>query len=93
MNRKKDYRDMEKYREARNRQKRRYYGKTAHKYGSRRWTQEEKEIILRHELTDMKISRIIKRSVAAIQCKRSLLKGNITAKTAETVGDEKVIAL
>lgn len=42
MNRKEDYRDMEKYHKACQRQHRRYYSKTSFLYPSHPWTAEER---------------------------------------------------
>ena len=73
MNRKEAYRDMEKFRITRNRQKRRYYGKTQD-HGRNHWTCQEDELVLAHTITDMALSGKIGHSVAAIQHRRYRLK-------------------
>lgn len=74
-NRKKDYRDMDKWRATYRRQKNRYYGKTSSAPNSRkRWTDEEVQLVLRHEITDTELSKKIGRSVMAIQVKRIIVK-------------------
>lgn len=45
MNRKEDYRDMEKYHKACQRQHRRYYSKTSFLYPSHPWTAEEDALV------------------------------------------------
>lgn len=73
-NRKEDYVDMEKYRKTRYAQRKRYYSKTANKYEQRKWTENEDKKVLAREKTDSELSREIKRSVAAIQNRRYVLK-------------------
>ena len=46
MNRKEDYRDMEKYHKACQRQHRRYYSKTSFLYPSHPWTAEEDALVI-----------------------------------------------
>ena len=71
MNRKSDYKDIKKWRSACHRQRLKYYGKTADSENShKRWTDEEIEIIMRHEVPDHVISAAIGRSVESIQIKR-----------------------
>ena len=72
-NRKKLYADMEKFRKTRNAQRTRYY-KRSQKYSSRPWSLEEDKQVLAHDITDSKLSELIKRSVGAIQTRRSFLK-------------------
>lgn len=75
MNRKENYKDKEKYRQTRNRQKRRYYGKTKDAPNTGKpWTEEELAIIIDHQITDTEISSIIGRSVGAIQGMRHKYK-------------------
>ena len=69
----KDYRDKEKLRKTRNSQRNRYYSKTSI-YPPREWTCFEIEAILAREVSDMELSRQIKRSVRSIQQKRCKLK-------------------
>lgn len=73
MNRKKNYKDMDKFRRTRNAQKKRYYAKTAI-YAPRRWTYEEEMMVLEHSITDTELSSKIGRSVGSIQKRRSILK-------------------
>lgn len=47
MNRKEDYRDMEKYHKACQRQHRRYYNKTSFLYPSHPWTAEEDALVIK----------------------------------------------
>lgn len=56
MNRKEDYRDMEKYHKACQRQHRRYYSKTSFLYPSHPWTAEEDALVIKHEITDSELS-------------------------------------
>lgn len=74
MNRMKLYKNKELAKETRNRQKRRYYGKTAFIYGKREWTREEDIAIIKHEHTDSKLSEMLERSVSAIQKRRCILR-------------------
>ena len=67
------YKDMEKYKKTRNAQTKRYYAKTA-KYARRRWTEEEDDAVLRHDITDTELSEKISRSVHSIQDRRVRLK-------------------
>ncbi|MBQ9314046.1 MAG: hypothetical protein IJ220_03455 [Clostridia bacterium] len=74
MNRGSSYKDKEKWRSTCQKQKRRYYGKTAFQYSRRLWTIEEDKSILKRNLTDVELSQKIHRSVASIQIRRSRLK-------------------
>lgn len=75
MNRKYLYKDMERYRRTRNKQKRRYYGKTANASNrGQPWTAEDIEIVVAHKLSDTQISELIGRSVASIQQRRHIEK-------------------
>lgn len=69
----KDYRDKEKLRKTRNSQRNRYYRRTSI-YPPREWTCFEIEAILSRKVTDMELSKQIKRSVRSIQQKRCRLK-------------------
>lgn len=73
MNRKSQYKDMEKWRKACNRQRKRYYAKTA-LYPPRKWTADEESMILDSKLSDHQLSPILHRSVEAIQLKRCKLR-------------------
>ena len=72
-NRKKRYKDMERFRETRYSQRKRYYAKTAG-YTPHPWTLEEDKLVLEHSVTDTALSQIIGRSVSAIQHRRCRLK-------------------
>lgn len=63
---------MDRFRETRNAQKNRYYGKTAI-YAARRWTAEEEQKVLEHSIPDTELSSKIGRSVRSIQIRRSRL--------------------
>lgn len=77
MNRKNGYVDMEKYRETSKRQKRRYYGKTAYSANSGAiWTQDEIDMVMKHEHTDHELSVILGRSVNSIQKMRCMTNKN-----------------
>ena len=72
MNRKNDYADMDLFRETRNRQKRRYYGRTTNAPHRRQpWTVHDLERVMAHDITDTQLSAEIGRSVRAIQMMRS----------------------
>ncbi len=73
MNRKKEYKNLDKYHETCRRQKQRYYGKTQ-LYEKHSWSCKEDEIVLERNMTDTEISSAIGRSVRAIQVRRSRLK-------------------
>lgn len=71
----KDYKDKEKARITRNRQRQKNYGKTSFIYkGRRRWTEYEDTLVLEHSITDFELSQQIIRSVKAIQIRRCKLK-------------------
>lgn len=55
-----------------------YYEKTAYSsnYG-KTWTDEELEMVMKHEITDSELSQKLGRSVASIQMKRSITKKKI----------------
>ena len=74
MLRKKQYKDLSKWRATAKRQKERYYSPTQTGHGTPRWTYEEDCIVLLHEKTDNEIALEIGRSVAAIQKRRGTLK-------------------
>lgn len=71
--------DKDKCREARNRQRKRYYDKTAI-YGKRPWTPEQDKMVLNHDITDYELSKIIHHSMRAIQKRRCTLKKQLTTK-------------
>lgn len=71
MNRKSAYKDLEKHRQACNRQRKRYYNKTSFaKRHKESWGPEEIEAVMRHEVSDNELSQQIGRSVQAIQIMR-----------------------
>lgn len=75
MNRKSWYKDMEKFRVTRERQKARYYGKTTDAENRRQpWTVHELEAIMKREKSDTELSAELGRSVKAIQVRRSTEK-------------------
>lgn len=72
-NAKKFYKDPEVYRKIRNKERNKYYSKTAI-YERRPWTYAEDKQVLEHKITDTELSAKIKRSVKAIQIRRTRLK-------------------
>lgn len=68
--RKRDYADLDKWRNTVTAYNRQYYTKTAI-YGSRPWTEEEKQMLFDNDLTDRELSDKIRRSMKAIACMRS----------------------
>jgi len=72
----KSYKDQEKYRLYHNNYMRKYYDKTA-VYRPHRYTDEEDELILKHNMTDTELSDLIGHSVKSIQIRRSRLKKKI----------------
>ena len=83
MNRKKDYKNLDKHHKTCRRQKQKYYRKTQ-LYEKRLWSCEEDKIVSDHNMTDTEISYAIGRSVCAIQVRRSRLK-----RKAEFAGQRK----
>lgn len=73
MNRKKDYKDLTKWKDTCKRQNLKYYRKTQ-KYERRHWTNHEDKLVLERTMTDTELSEKIKRSVKAIQLRRHRLK-------------------
>ena len=73
-----NYADMNKYKAYRNRYKKKYYAKSQANATNRRseYTSKEIEMILDHSMTDQELSKIIGRSVKAIQIKRCRLLGH-----------------
>ena len=72
MLRKKEYRDLEKFKKTAREQKRRYYGKTQNaKNRGQSWSWSEIERIMKRDKTDMELSIEIGRSVKSIQVMRS----------------------
>ena len=83
MNRKNGYSDIALWRETCRKQKQRYYEKTA-THEPVPWTQEDLDLIVKHEKPDTELSRLTGQSVRAIQVKRSRLK-NQSQKRRESV--------
>jgi len=71
--RKENYRDMDKFNETRYEQRKRYYQKSQ-KYEPKIWSDAEIEEILNPEIPDSELSKILCRSVGAIQGKRCNIK-------------------
>ena len=69
----KNYRDKEKCRKTRNRQRQRNYAKTAI-YPPKEWAEEDDALVLEHKMSDRELSKLIEHSVQAIQVHRSRLK-------------------
>ena len=77
---KKVYKDSEKYRKIRNKERIKYYRKTAI-HPKKPWTKEDDAKVLAHEITDTELSKRIKHSVEAIQIRRCRLKAMQNNKT------------
>ena len=73
---KRKYKDNEKERKYRNKQRHINYASTA-LYIRSRYTKEDDKLILAHEIPDRQLSEIIHHSVQSIQIRRSRLKGGI----------------
>lgn len=72
MNRKNKYKNKEKWKETCNSQRRKYYKKTAYAINHRKkWNEEEIKIIMEHKICDRDISKLLGRSMNAIQVKRA----------------------
>ncbi len=84
--RKTEYKDLDKWRKARKRQKRRYRERTnSNLYNRRIWTIKEMNLILEHSMTDRELSELLKRSVGAIQVQRSRIKNERIKENAVSV--------
>lgn len=81
MNRKYDYKDLDKWRRTKNRYKRKYFGKTAIYGLNNKFTEKECEMILRHDISDCELSKIIHHSVSSIQTKRWRLLNELREKS------------
>jgi hypothetical protein len=69
---------LEKFRECREKYKTKYREQTGSgKYPSRAWTDEEMDLILKHEIPDKVLAKEIRRSVTAIQVERAKLKSKL----------------
>lgn len=74
MNRKNEYKDLEKWRKSCENQRKRYYAKTTDAENKNKpYSDREIELILQHDITDTQLSKMIGRSVKAIQVKRAKL--------------------
>lgn len=51
------------------------------------WTEEEEEMVLRHDIPDSQLSMIIGHSVAAIQIRRSRLKRGLVGQHGQDKGN------
>ena len=72
--RRKEYRNLDKYREMRKKQKQRYRDRTGSGlYAPKKWEDWENELVLNHEVLDNELSVMLKRSVSAIQVRRCKL--------------------
>lgn len=71
--RKKDYKNMDKFLETRNAQRKRYYQKTQG-FKRKKWESKEIETILISDMTDPELSALLSRSVQSIQAMRCKMK-------------------
>ncbi len=75
---KSNYKDLDKFKNYRDRYKARYRVRTgSYSYKPRPWTKEELQMVQAHEITDRELSKKINRSVSAIQAARYKLKKGI----------------
>lgn len=81
VNRKEGYRDLSLWRKTCDRQRKKYYAKTAI-YPPQRWTIEEDRMVLEHKIPDSELSKQIHHSVKAIHVRRSRLTHNAKSMTA-----------
>lgn len=72
-NRPECYANKNRYNKTRYEQRKRYYQKTQN-YASKRWTDEEDILVMKHELSDVELSEKLRRSVGAIQARRYTLR-------------------
>lgn len=78
MNRKKDYKDLNKFKKCKRKQQERWRKRSgAFKYGRRRWTEEEDTMVLLQNETDRELSKKIQRSIGAIYARRVKLKKEV----------------
>jgi len=69
--RRKDYKNLDKYRETRKKQKQRYRDRTGSSlYIPKKWEEWEDELVVKHEVSDNELSLMLERSVQAIQVRR-----------------------
>lgn len=69
----KSYRNKDKARITRNRQRQKNYAKTAI-YDKREWCAWEEDLVMAHTISDMDLSALLERSVQSIQLKRWRIK-------------------
>ncbi|MCD8006044.1 MAG: hypothetical protein LUF29_03575 [Oscillospiraceae bacterium] len=74
---------LERVRQRRRANNKRYYGRTTNLYPGRAWTKEEEEMVLAHTIPDSELSAKIERSVKGIQEKRRRLKKEIAEAEAK----------
>lgn len=74
----KGYKDIDKWRKANNAQRKRYYQKSQNAKNSKKpWTQRDIDLVMEHKMLDSELSKLIGRSVLAIQrmrCKQKKRK-------------------
>lgn len=75
--------DLDKFRKSRYKWKAKYYKRTAGIYKQRKWTSEEDERVLKHEIPDSKLSKQIERSVGSIHIRRSRLLKKVSENDRE----------
>lgn len=71
------YKDEQKYKDYRNRYKRKYHERNDFSNAAslgRHYTKEEREIIMKHEIPDREIAAMLERSIRAIQGMRFKIK-------------------
>lgn len=74
--RSKSYRDKDKLRKTMNAQRKRYYKQTQ-LYTTKKWTDEEIDLILNSKMPDRELSDYLKRSMQSIQIKRCRLNKKV----------------
>lgn len=72
-----DYKDLDKYAEYMNRNKKKNYAKGNVDCKQHNWTVEEVNLIMESKLTDRELSKIINHSVQAIQIQRSRVRNKL----------------
>ena len=75
MNRKKNYKDLDKWRKVVRAQRKRYYSKTQNARNSwKPWTPEDIRLVIEHSMPDSELAILIGRSIGAIQQRRMIEK-------------------
>jgi len=78
MLKKQNYKDLNKWRKSKNRQRKRYYRKTQNAENSQSvWTKEDEDLVMAHSMSDTELSGLIGRSVGAIQKRRHNIKSRM----------------